>query len=64
MAGSVDEYEKDDLNSNDKEEEQASTILKNEIETIVDVHEVVIGDTALLEPDKIAPLLRCLHFRP
>lgn len=64
MAGSVDEYEKDDLNSNDKEEEQASTILKNEIETIVDVHEVVIGDTALLEPDKIAPLLRCLPFRP
>lgn len=64
MAGSVDEYEKDDLNSNDKEEEQASTILKNEIETIVDVHEVVIGDTALLEPDEIAPLLRCLPFRP
>ena len=57
MVGSVNDWQKERQFQilNDKKEERGVKVIRNGIETIIDVHEVVVGDIALLEPGEIVP---------
>ena len=39
----------------DKKEDRGVEVIRNVIEAIVDIHEVVVGDIGLLKPGKIDP---------
>ena len=57
MVGSVNDWQKERQFPvlNDKKEERGVKVIRNGIKTVVDVHEVVVGDIALLEPGEIVP---------
>ena len=57
MVGSVNHWQKERQFQvlNDKKEEWGVKVIRNRIETIVNVHEVVVGNIALLKPDEIIP---------
>ena len=57
MVGSVNDWQKERQFQvlDDKKEERGVKVIRNGIETVVDIHKVVVGDIALLEPGKIIP---------
>ena len=57
MVGSVNDWQKERQFQvlDDKKEEQGVKVIRNGIKTIVDIHEVVVGNIALLKPGEIVP---------
>lgn len=57
MVGSVNDWqiERQFQVLNDKKEERGVKAIRNRIETVVNAHEVVEGDIALLKPGEIIP---------
>lgn len=57
MVGSINDWQKERQFQvlNDKKEERGVKVIRDGIEMIIDVHEVVVGDVALLEPGEIVP---------
>ena len=57
MVGSLNDWQKERQfqTLNEKKEERGVKVIRNGAERIVDVHEVVVGDIATLEPGEIVP---------
>lgn len=57
MVGSLNDWQKERQFRvlNDKKEERGLKVIRDGIEKVIDVHEVVVGDVALLEPGEIIP---------
>ncbi|THG98741.1 hypothetical protein EW026_g3507 [Hermanssonia centrifuga] len=57
MVGSLNDWQKERQfqSLNDKKEERGVKVIRGGVETVVDVHQVVVGDVALLEPGEIIP---------
>lgn len=57
MVGSVNDWQKERQfqTLNEKKEERGVKVIRGGMETIIDVHKVVVGDIALLEPGEIVP---------
>ncbi len=57
MVGSLNDWQKERQfqSLNDKKEERGVKVIRSGVETVVDVHQVVVGDVALLEPGEIIP---------
>lgn len=57
MVGSLNDYQKERQfqSLNEKKEERGVKVIRNGVEQIIDVHRVVVGDIALLEPGEIIP---------
>lgn len=57
MVGSLNDYQKERQfqSLNEKKEERGVKVIRNGLEQIIDVHRVVVGDIALLEPGEIIP---------
>ncbi|ETW83423.1 P-type ATPase [Heterobasidion irregulare TC 32-1] len=56
-VGSVNDWQKERQfkTLNEKKEERTVKVIRGGVEMLVDVHEVVVGDVALLEPGEIVP---------
>lgn len=57
MVGSINDWQKERQfqTLNDKKEERGVKVVRNGVEHVLDVREVVVGDVALLEPGEIVP---------
>lgn len=57
MVGSLNDWQKERQfqTLNEKKEERGVKVIRGGVETVVDVHQVVVGDVALLEPGEIIP---------
>ncbi|KAG6839792.1 hypothetical protein C0991_011647 [Blastosporella zonata] len=57
IVGSLNDWQKERQfkQLNDKKEERGVKVIRNGVECVVDVKEVVVGDIALLEPGEIVP---------
>lgn len=57
MVGSLNDWQKERQfqTLNDKKEERGVKVIRDGKEQIVDVHQVVVGDVALIEPGEIIP---------
>lgn len=57
MVGSLNDWQKERQFRvlNDKKEERGVKVIRDGVEKVIDVHEVVVGDVALLEPGEIVP---------
>jgi Ca2+-transporting ATPase len=57
MVGSINDWQKERQFQvlNEKKEERGVKVIRDGVETIVDVKNVVVGDIALLEPGEIVP---------
>ncbi|KAF7327877.1 Calcium-transporting ATPase [Mycena kentingensis (nom. inval.)] len=57
LVGSVNDWQKERQfqTLNDKKEERGVKVIRNGIEQVVDIKQVVVGDIALLEPGEIIP---------
>ncbi|KAF7312342.1 Calcium-transporting ATPase [Mycena indigotica] len=57
LVGSVNDWQKERQFQalNDKKEERGVKVLRNGVETVIDIKQVVVGDIALLEPGEIVP---------
>ena len=57
MVGSLNDWQKERQfqKLNEKKEERGVKVIRGGNERIVDVHEVVVGDIAILEPGEIVP---------
>ncbi|TFY55009.1 hypothetical protein EVG20_g9475 [Dentipellis fragilis] len=57
MVGSLNDWQKERQFKvlNEKKEERTVKVMRDGIERLVDVHDVVVGDVALLEPGEIVP---------
>ncbi|KAF6754524.1 calcium-transporting ATPase [Ephemerocybe angulata] len=57
IVGSVNDYQKERQFRvlNDKKEERGVKVIRDGVEKVIDVKEVVVGDIALLEPGEILP---------
>ncbi|THH15336.1 hypothetical protein EW146_g5119 [Bondarzewia mesenterica] len=56
-VGSVNDWQKERQfkTLNEKKEERSVKVIRGGVEQLVDVHEIVVGDVALLEPGEIVP---------
>ncbi|KAI0342676.1 calcium-translocating P-type ATPase [Trametopsis cervina] len=57
MVGSLNDYQKERQfqSLNDKKEERGVKVIRNGLEQVIDIKQVVVGDIALLEPGEIVP---------
>ena len=57
MVGSVNDWQKERQFQalNEKKEERGVKVIRAGVEHVIDVHEVVVGDIALVEPGEIIP---------
>jgi Ca2+-transporting ATPase len=57
VVGSINDWQKERqfMTLNEKKEERGVKVIRNGIERLIDVKEVVVGDVALLEPGEIVP---------
>lgn len=57
MVGSLNDWQKERQfqSLNDKKEERGVKVIRGGVEQIVDIHQVVVGDVALVEPGEIIP---------
>ncbi|KAJ8462713.1 hypothetical protein ONZ45_g17837 [Pleurotus djamor] len=57
LVGSLNDWQKERqfLKLNDKKEERAVKVIRDGVEHLVDIREVVVGDIALIEPGEIIP---------
>ncbi|KIP10478.1 hypothetical protein PHLGIDRAFT_84980 [Phlebiopsis gigantea 11061_1 CR5-6] len=57
MVGSLNDWQKERQfqTLNDKKEERGVKVIRDGAERIIDIHEVVVGDIAMLEPGEIVP---------
>jgi P-type Ca2+ transporter type 2C len=57
MVGSLNDYQKERQFQvlNEKKEERGVKVIRDGVEQIIDVRQVVVGDIALLEPGEIIP---------
>ncbi|KAJ7052601.1 Ca-transporting ATPase [Mycena amicta] len=57
LVGSINDWQKERQfqELNDKKEERGVKVIRNGVETVVDIKQVVVGDIALLEPGEIVP---------
>ncbi|THH32252.1 hypothetical protein EUX98_g1955 [Antrodiella citrinella] len=57
MVGSLNDWQKERQFQalNDKKEERGVKVIRNGVETVVDIKQVVVGDVAILEPGEIIP---------
>jgi P-type Ca2+ transporter type 2C len=57
MVGSVNDWQKERQFKalNEKKDERGVKVIRNGVERVVDIKEVVVGDIALLEPGEIVP---------
>ncbi|KAF9811644.1 hypothetical protein IEO21_06493 [Rhodonia placenta] len=57
LVGSINDWQKERQfqTLNEKKEERGVKVIRAGVERVIDVHEVVVGDVALLEPGEIVP---------
>ena len=57
MVGSLNDWQKERQfqTLNEKKEERGVKVIRDGAERIIDIHEVVVGDIAMLEPGEIVP---------
>ncbi|KAF7316904.1 Calcium-transporting ATPase [Mycena chlorophos] len=57
LVGSINDWQKERQFQalNDKKEERGVKVIRNGVETVIDIKQVVVGDIALLEPGEIVP---------
>jgi len=57
MVGSLNDWQKERQFKvlNEKKEERGVKVIRNGIETVIDIKEVLVGDVAILEPGEILP---------
>lgn len=57
MVGSLNDFQKERQfqSLNEKKEERGVKVIRNDVEQIIDIKQVVVGDVALLEPGEIVP---------
>ena len=57
MVGSINDWQKERQfqSLNEKKDERGLKVIRNGVETIIDIKQVVVGDVALLEPGEIVP---------
>lgn len=57
MVGSINDWQKERQfqSLNEKKDERGVKVIRNGVEQVIEIHEVVVGDLAILEPGEIIP---------